>query len=94
MMRRTGEGDQFTVKVSFVELVRLPDVPVSVIVLVPEGVPPAGVWWLPHPSRSSVSGNNPTKPNLGESRCIRIQQRKKRKAITARIACIASGGNL
>ena len=36
-------SDQFTVKVTLVELVSDPDVPVSVSVLEPVGVPPVGV---------------------------------------------------
>ena len=84
--------DQFTVRVSFVELVELPDVPVRVIVLVPEGVPPEGVWWLPQPNRSSAATNNPTTPNFGKSRRTRIQS-KQRSASTARVVCNANGGN-
>jgi hypothetical protein len=86
--------DQFTVKVTLVELLSVPEVPVIVSLLEPVGVPPVGVWWLPHPNTRSAIVNKPTTLNWGESRCVRIQQSKQRSADTVRSVINPSGGKL
>jgi hypothetical protein len=87
-------GDQFTVKVTLAELLNVPEVPVIVSLLEPVGVPPVGVWWLPHPNTRSATVNKPTAPNWGESRCVRIQQSKQSSADTVRSVINPSGGKL
>jgi hypothetical protein len=88
-------GDQFTVRVTLVELVSDPDVPVSVSLLEPTGVPPVGVWWLPQPAtsiaRPTAAGS---KPRLVESLCLRSRnaKRMKRSVAAYKIARKLEGG--
>src|SRR3984885_14653421 len=90
-------SSQLTVRFTLVELVSDPDVPVSVSVLEPVGVPPVGVWWLPHPA---ISIAKPTadiiKPSLIESLRRRSKSTKQvnRSAAADKIVRKTDGGSV
>jgi hypothetical protein len=88
---------QLTVRVTLVELVSDPDVPVIVSVLEPVGVPPVGVWWLPQPAKSTTKPKAAViKLSLIESLRRRSKNRKKVNSRTAadKIALKADGGGV
>jgi hypothetical protein len=79
----------------FVEFVRLPDVPVSVILVVPMGVPPVGMWWLlPQPNTSSDAVNKLRTLTFVQDRSIRIQHSRQKSNPSVKAACNANGGKL
>ena len=80
--------DQLTVKVTLVELVSDPDVPVIVSVLEPVGVPPVGVWWLPQPDASIA------KPTAAVSKLILIESLRRRSKNTKKLNSSAAADKI